>query len=83
VSSPTNWKHHQRELVWWLFDHAPKRVQDWAESWARTLIVRRQLSYKAAIKWARTAPVPNEDELMTAQELTEKLSSSEPEASGK
>jgi hypothetical protein len=30
-----------RRIAWWLFDRTPTRFQDWVESWARTLIVRR------------------------------------------
>jgi hypothetical protein len=46
-------------VVWWLFDRTPKRFQDWVESWARTLIVRRAPGYKAAVAWARDTEPDN------------------------
>jgi hypothetical protein len=42
-------RRHQR-LVWWCFDRFPVRIQDWAESWARTLIVRRSVAYRSYLE---------------------------------
>jgi hypothetical protein len=42
--------------IWWCFDRTPKRFQDWAEAWARTLIARRSTQYQQAINWARNQP---------------------------
>jgi hypothetical protein len=36
--------------VWWLFDRTPERFQDWAEAWARTLIVHRSPEYQRQLQ---------------------------------
>jgi hypothetical protein len=60
-------------VVWWLFDHAPNRVQDWAESWARTLIVRRRPDFKTALEHARQPMLSPRELSELASDLAPKI----------